>query len=94
MDNFDHAMMAVSPEVMKGFVMIYSSIANVLKELGVAEIACKNETLNPEVHNCIETIETDDPEKDSIIAKVYQKGYMFAETGEVIRAATVAIFKA
>ena len=45
MDNFDHAMMAVSPEVMKGFVMIYSSLAEILKELGVAEISCKNEKL-------------------------------------------------
>ena len=94
MDNFDHAMMAVSPEVMQGFVMIYSSIANILKELGVTEIVCKNEVLNPEVHSCIETVETDDPSLDSVICKVYQKGYMFAESGEVIRPATVAVFKA
>lgn len=93
MDNFDHAMMAVSPEVMKGFVMIYSSIQNILKDLGVAEISCKNEKLNPEKHNCIETTKTDNKELDDVISRVYQKGYMFAESGEVIREATVAVYK-
>lgn len=93
MDNFDHAMMAVSPEVMKGFVMIYSSLSQVLKDIGVSEIACKNEKLNPEKHNCIEAVSTDNAELDDVICKVYQKGYMFAESEEIIRPATVSVYK-
>ena len=93
LDNFNHAMQSVSPEVMQGFIMIYSGLMDTLKELGVAEIVAKNEKLNPEIHNCIETIITDDESLDGIIEKVYQKGYWFAESKEVIRPANVSVYK-
>ena len=93
MDNFNHAMEAVSPEVMQGFIMIYTSLSETLKELGVAEIPCKNENLNPELHNCLEMVETNNEELDGVIAKIYQKGYWFYETKEVIRPANVSVYK-
>ena len=93
MDNFNHAMEAVSPEVMQGFIMIYTSLSQTLKELGVSEIACKDEKLDPLKHNCLETIATDNEELDGVIAKVYKKGYWFADVNEVIRPANVAVYK-
>ena len=86
-------MMALSPDVMRGFIMIYSSLVDTVKSFGVVEISAKNEKLDPEKHNCIETEDTDDENLDGIISKVYQKGYYFAETGEVVRPANVAVYK-
>ena len=92
-DNFDQAISHCDPEVLKGFTMIYSSLIETLADLGVKEVTCKNEELNPEFHNCISTETTDDDSLDGKIASVYQKGYMFADTQKVIRAATVSVYK-
>lgn len=92
-DDFNHAVSSVSPEVMKGFVMIYSSMTSLIGELGAVEIKSKGEDLNPEKHNCIDTTETDDETLDGKIANVYQKGYSFGEGGTVIRPATVSVYK-
>lgn len=92
-DNFDQAISHVDAETMKGFSMIYSSLINVLSDLGVKEIKCKGEMLNGELHNCINTEQTDDESKDGQIATVYQKGYKFADSDKVIRVATVSVYK-
>ncbi|MBQ8451547.1 MAG: nucleotide exchange factor GrpE [Clostridia bacterium] len=93
LDNFDQAMRQVDSSVMQGFAMIYNSLTQTITELGVVEIACKNEKLNPEFHNCINTEKTDDESKEDVIATVYQKGYKFSESNEVIRPATVSVYK-
>ena len=80
-------------EILKGFSMIYSSLVSVLSDIGVVEIVCKDEVLNPEFHNCISTEETDDESLNEHIACVYQKGYMFAESKKVVRPATVSVYK-
>ena len=93
LDNFDQAMTHLEPEVMKGFVMIYSSLVNVLTDIGIVEVPAKNTKLNPELHNCISTEPTDDESLDDTVATVYQKGYMFADTNKVVRPATVSVYK-
>ena len=93
-DNFDQAISHVDAEIMKGFSMIYSSLVSTLSDIGIVEISAKkNEELNPEFHNCINTEETSDKELDGKIASVYQKGYMFAESNKVVRPATVSVYK-
>lgn len=93
-DNFDQAMAHVADvEILKGFAMIYSSLVNVITDIGVVEIKAKDEELNPELHNCISTEETDDESLNDKISTVYQKGYMFAESKQVIRPATVSVYK-
>ena len=92
-DNFDQAIAHVEPEVMKGFAMIYGSLINVLTDLGIVEIKTIDEKLNPELHNCISTEETDSDELDDVIANVYQKGYMFENSNKVVRPATVSVYK-
>jgi len=92
LDNFDQAMTHVDSEVMKGFSMIYTSLIGCLTDLGIVEIETDG-TLDPEFHNCINTEPTDDETLDEKIACVYQKGYMFADTNKVVRAATVSVYK-
>ena len=93
LDNFDQAMAHIEPELMKGFAMIYSSLLNVLTDIGIVEISTKEQKLNPEFHNCIATEPTDNTELEDQIATVYQKGYMFAETSKIVRPATVSVYK-
>ena len=91
-DNFVQAMAHTSPEVMKGFEMIYSSLVACLADMKIVEIETEGE-LNPEYHNCISTEATEDESLDGTIAVVYQKGYKFADTNKVVRPATVSIYK-
>ena len=92
-DSFDQAISHVDAEVMKGFAMIYGSLVSVLTELGVVEIKAVGEPLNGEFHNCIATEPTDDDSKDGTVANVYQKGYKFEGTNNVVRPATVSVYK-
>lgn len=93
-DNFDQAIAHITDaELIKGLSMIYSSLLSVLSELGIEEIKAKNENLNPELHNCISTEETENLELDGKIATVYQKGYKVTSTNKVIRPATVSVYK-
>lgn len=94
LDNFDQAISKVTDgEIMRGLSMIYSSLSAVLTDLGLVEIICKNEPLNPEFHNCINAEPTENSELDGCIANVYQKGYKFEGTNEVVRPATVSVYK-
>ncbi len=92
LDNFDQALAQVDAEILRGFAMIYSSLQNILSDLGIVEITIKDESLNPEFHNCINTVKTEDEKLNGKIAEVYQKGYMFAESKKVIRPATVSVY--
>jgi len=92
-DNFNSAMAVLSPDVLKGFIMIYTSLMDTLKELGVVEINPKNQAFDPEKHDCIEVVETEEETSDNLVSRVYKKGYMLSETNEVVRPATVSVFK-
>ena len=92
-DNFDQAIAHVDPDIMRGFAMIYGSLINVLTDIGIVEIKTNGEKLNPELHNCISTEETNNEDLDDTIANVYQKGYMFSESTKVVRPATVSVYK-
>ena len=93
LDNFDQAIAPADSEVMKGFEMIYVSLKQVLSDLGVVEIEAENQPFNPEFHNCITTEATNDENLNETIACIFQKGYMSAETNEVVRPATVSVYK-
>lgn len=93
-DNFDQAIAHVDPDIMRGFAMIYGSLINVLTDMGIVEIKTNGEKLNPELHNCISTEETNNEDLDDTIANVYQKGYVFAESNRVVRPSTVSVYKA
>ena len=92
LDNFDQAIAHVDDGVMKGFAMIHSSLVACLAEFDVVEVETEG-TLNPELHNCISTEDTDNESLDETIASVYQKGYKFAGSNKVIRPATVSVYK-
>jgi molecular chaperone GrpE len=74
----------------RGVEYIYSQMSSVFEEYGVREIGKEGEVFDPNLHESIDTIETDNKDKDHTIAKVIQKGYKMGE--RVIRPARVNVY--
>lgn len=74
-----------------GIQHIYSQLTNVFEEYGVKEIGKEAEDFDPNVHESIETIQTDIKEQNHKIAKVIQKGYKLGD--RVIRPARVNVYE-
>lgn len=74
-----------------GIKNIYSQIMNILQTRGVEQIKSRGEPFNPEEHESVEEIEVDKPEKDGIIIKETQKGYVMHK--KILRPAQVKVGK-
>jgi molecular chaperone GrpE len=88
LDNFERAAAfeRTTEDFAKGFDMIYESLENVLKNLGVEVIGEEGEPFNPDLHNAVMQIQ--DPKLgENVVARVLQKGYKIGD--RVIRYAMV-----
>ncbi|MDE2399882.1 MAG: nucleotide exchange factor GrpE [Patescibacteria group bacterium] len=74
-----------------GIQHIYSQLINIFEEYGVKEIGSVGESFDPNMHESIETVPTDDKEANHKIAKVTQKGYKLGD--RVIRPARVNVYE-
>lgn len=74
-----------------GVVYIYSQLSTVLGERGLVIFGEKNETFDPSKHTALETIKTDDLDKDGLIENVLQQGYIL--NGKIIRPAKVNVYE-
>jgi len=74
----------------KGIEYIHSQFHTVLDSYGVTVISPEGEKFNPEIHNALEIIETDDEAQDDMIESVLQNGYKLKD--RVIRPANVKVF--
>jgi molecular chaperone GrpE len=97
LDNFSSAMRnreiweKVDEAWRKGIEYIKSQFENTLRDYGLELIEPKpGEHFDPNLHQSVMSVETDDPEKDHTIEKVIQEGYKVK--GNVLRGAKVAIF--
>jgi molecular chaperone GrpE len=77
-------------EMVSGIKMIKEQLFSVLKKHGLEEIKAIGEKFNPEWHEAIEQVKTEDGE-ENIIAEEIQKGYMLS--GKVLRVAKVKVTK-
>lgn len=97
LDSFEMAMKnreaweSVSENWRKGMEYIYEGLKGVLTNNGIEMIGNEGEKFNPEMHQGVEEIETDDETKDHTIAEVVQRGYKSSKS--VIRPAKVKIYK-
>jgi molecular chaperone GrpE len=74
----------------KGIELIYNQLDTLLKERGLEEIEAVGGEFNPELHEAVMTIETDDVPEDHV-AEELQKGYKLK--GKVIRHSKVSVAK-
>ncbi|MDO8660001.1 MAG: nucleotide exchange factor GrpE [Candidatus Parcubacteria bacterium] len=75
----------------KGVEYIYSQMNGIFEEYGVKSIGEIGETFDPNIHQSIETTETEKKELDHTVSSVTQKGYQLGE--RVLRPARVNVYE-
>ncbi|MGI6552098.1 MAG: nucleotide exchange factor GrpE [Clostridia bacterium] len=95
MDNFERALAAVpdNPEASQfavGMEMIYRQLKEVLEKEGLQEIPALLEPFNPEKHEAVMQVITDEYD-DNIIVEEFKKGYTLYD--KVLRPSAVKVAK-
>lgn len=90
MDSFERAIIAeCSDEAYKnGMNMIFNQFKSILDKLDVKEIPALGEDFNPNLHNAVTKVDSEDFESGKI-CQVYQKGYKIGD--KLIRPAMVVV---
>ena len=94
-DDFERAIAAAEQthkleDFLQGVEMIFEKFLGTLKKRGVSEIEAEGQKFNPEIHEAVTQVETDELEEGSIAA-VFQKGYYLHD--RVIIAPKVGVAK-
>jgi len=82
-DNFERGLATVSEEeangpFAEGMTMIYKQLMKALEEAGVTPIETVGEEFNPDLHNAVMHIESDEV-GDNIVVEELQKGYRYKD---------------
>ncbi len=92
-DNFERGLATIPEEdqgspFAEGMNMIYKQMMTELENLGVKPIEAVGKEFNPEFHNAVMQVESDEFE-EGVVAQELQKGYMYRES--VVRHSMVAV---
>jgi molecular chaperone GrpE len=74
-----------------GVEYIYSQLNNIFEEYGVKTFGKEGEDFDPNLHQSMQAIETEEKEKDHKISSVIQQGYKLGE--KVLRPAKVNVYR-
>ena len=96
LDDFDRALKLtaqtrpdeVEREFYKGTELIYSRLMELVKKLGLEPVASVGAKFDPNLHEAIERVPTDEAEDQTIVGE-FQRGYMFK--GRLLRPAMVKV---
>ncbi len=89
-DDFERALENEDEIDKDGIEMIFNKLVNTLKDHGLKKIEAQKKQFDPMYHECIQSEDCEDVEKNQII-EVFQKGYML--NGKVIRPSKVKVAK-
>ncbi len=92
-DNFERGLASVSEEeqtdpIYEGMNLIYKQLIGELDKLGVKPIEALGQEFNPDLHNAVMQVESEEFE-EGIVAQELQKGYMYRDS--VVRHSMVAV---
>lgn len=89
-DDFERALKTETADAdyAKGMELIYQSLLDVARRLGVEPIIAVGAKFDPHVHEAIEMVQTDEAE-DHTVLEEYRKGYNFR--GRLLRPAMVKV---
>ena len=92
-DNFERGLASIPEEEKgKGFAdgmnMIYKQLMTELESIGVTPIEAVGQEFNPDFHNAVMQVESDEYES-GVVAQELQKGYMYRDT--VVRHSMVSV---
>lgn len=94
LDNFDRALESIadaSDSVKEGLGMVHRQLQDAMKKNGVAKFSSKGEPFDPNLHEALSLMQTDEMPANSVYEE-FQPGYMFHE--RLLRAARVVVSKA
>ncbi len=77
-------------EMVNGLKMVRDQLMKILRKHGLEEMKSIGEKFNPEIHEAVETVETENKNEGAVVEEV-QKGYLL--NGKVIRVAKVRVGK-
>lgn len=81
----------VDPNWRKGVEYIFAQLTGVFEEYGVKSVGEVGEYFDPNIHESIETVSTNEKDLDHKVAVVIQKGYKLGE--KVLRPARVNVYE-
>ena len=92
-DNFERGLASVPEEnqddpFVSGMQMVYKQLMTELEAAGVKAIECTGEEFNPDFHNAVMQVESEELESGTI-AQELQKGYMYKDS--VVRHSMVSV---
>lgn len=92
-DNFERGLASVPEEnqddpFISGMQMVYKQLMTELEAAGVKAIECAGEEFNPDFHNAVMQVESEELESGTI-AQELQKGYMYKDS--VVRHSMVSV---
>ena len=90
LDDFERAMRVETADrhYAKGIELIYQRMYEALKKMGLEPIDTAGKKFDPNMHQAIERVETDEAEDQSILGE-FQRGYLFK--GKLLRPAMVRV---
>ena len=96
LDNLDRALAVPedgsAKDVLVGVGMVRRQFLSTLEELGVGIIPAEGVPFDPALHDAVETVSVEEPEKDGMVLEELVRGYRTNE--RVLRAARVTVGKA
>lgn len=89
-DDFERALKVETADrnYAKGFELIYQRMADSLKKLGLEPIETSGHKFDPNVHQAVERVQTEEAEDQTILGE-FQRGYNFK--GKLLRPAMVRV---
>jgi len=90
LDDFERAMRAETQdrEYAKGIELIYNRMYETMKKLGLEPIESEGKRFDPNLHQAIERVPTEDAEDQTVLGE-FQRGYQFK--GKLLRPAMVRV---
>jgi molecular chaperone GrpE len=90
LDDFERALKVETADrdYAKGIELIYQRMADTLKKLGLEPIETAGQTFDPNLHQAVERVQTEEAE-DQVILGEFQRGYNFK--GKLLRPAMVRV---
>ena len=90
LDDFERALKheTADRDYAKGVELIYQRLAESLKKMGLEAVETGGRQFDPNLHQAVQRVETDDAEDQSILSE-FQKGYNFR--GKLLRPAMVKV---
>jgi len=90
LDDFERALKVETAdrEYAKGVELIYQRMADTLKKLGLEPIETAGQQFDPNLHQAVERVETEEAEDQAILGE-FQRGYNFK--GKLLRPAMVRV---